>query len=364
MDMNDLAKSLFNSKRAEGSSSVSNTKTVQGTVVEDSEDGKVKVVIDGDCVTEDGTNEVEIGTVASLKEGEGGGVMRPTALGSVGWGDKAAKTATAYITEIDNAGITVHPAGSTDDYAQINANGMDVVKGGTSVAQFGSTARVGTATGQNVKIDADSVDICTGDSVDATFSSSQINLGTWGDSTQVGDEKTISFFESSGGITCGIGETRDYMKIGSGTLYLNSYDGVFVTKAMLGGYTWAEVRVVSDVLYNDSTETGTNGTVSLTASASNYNHLRIYYYGKSSASTAYKRHGSTDVYSPNGKYVCLSAVAPQSPTSSAVDIACKVVLISGSQITTARATAGNLQSSPAAGVYNEIYITRVEAWNE
>lgn len=192
MDMNDLAKSLFNSKRAEGSSSVSNTKTIQGTVTEDSQDGRVKVVIDGDCVTADGTNEVEIGTVASLEEGdetiillEGGGVMRPTALGAVGWGDKAAKTATAYITEIDNAGITVHPSGSTTDYAQINANGMDVVKNSTSVAQFGDTARIGTAAGQNIKIDSDSIDICSGSTVDATFTANKIELARNSSSAEI-----------------------------------------------------------------------------------------------------------------------------------------------------------------------------------
>lgn len=157
--------------------------------------------------------------------------------------------------------------------------------------------------------------------------------------------------EVIGGITCGGDIT------GSGNI------------ACSGNITSAGKKVViaPDVLYPSSgteSSSGTNGTVTLSGAASNYNHMRIYYYGKSSASTAYKRYDSTDVYNPDGKYVSLSAVAPQSPISSAVDIACKVVLISGSQITTERATAGNLQSSPAAGVYNEVYITRVEAWNE
>ena len=58
--------------------------------------------------------------------------------------DAAAKTATVYITEIDDNGIMVHAANnSASNYAKINANGMDIYKGGESVSSFGSSMRIG-----------------------------------------------------------------------------------------------------------------------------------------------------------------------------------------------------------------------------
>ena len=59
----------------------------------------------------------------------------------------AAKTATTYITHIDNNGIRVHPSSTQNNSVVINANGMEVFKGGTaaanSVAFYGDTARIG-----------------------------------------------------------------------------------------------------------------------------------------------------------------------------------------------------------------------------
>lgn len=59
----------------------------------------------------------------------------------------AAKTATTYITHIDNNGIRVHPSSTQNNSVVINASGMEVFKGGTaaanSVAFYGDTARIG-----------------------------------------------------------------------------------------------------------------------------------------------------------------------------------------------------------------------------
>ena len=95
MTLHDIARKLFDAKRAEATSKVSDMSTLQGTVVSDSADGSVEIAFDGDCTTMDGTNVVRIGTLAALKEGdqaivllEGGGVKRPTAIGSAGWGDR------------------------------------------------------------------------------------------------------------------------------------------------------------------------------------------------------------------------------------------------------------------------------------
>lgn len=110
------------------------------------------------------------------------------------------------------------------------------------------------------------------------------------------------------------------------------------------------------VLYNNST--GTDGTVSLSASAANYNHMRIYFKknGESNACA------STDVYSPNGKHVALVGANYDSGT---VQVHFKIVSISGTSITKLKAGYFNAGDSSSSGT-NEVntYIYRVEAWNE
>lgn len=74
----------------------------------------------------------------------------------------AGTTATNYITYVSATdGIKVHNANDTSNYAQINSDGMNVVKGGVSVAEFGETSRVGKAgsNSSHIMIDSDSVDI-------------------------------------------------------------------------------------------------------------------------------------------------------------------------------------------------------------
>lgn len=79
----------------------------------------------------------------------------------------AGQTATKYITKIDNAGIKVHPyndstsAADTKNYAQINASGLEVFENvsgtSTSVASFGTTARVGRSNSSRFLTNADSL---------------------------------------------------------------------------------------------------------------------------------------------------------------------------------------------------------------
>ena len=70
--------------------------------------------------------------------------------------DAAAQSATKYITRIDNNGIRVHPASTKNNSVLINANGMEIFKGGTaaanSVAFYGDTARIGKTADSHVEI--------------------------------------------------------------------------------------------------------------------------------------------------------------------------------------------------------------------
>lgn len=113
---------------------------------------------------------------------------------------------------------------------------------------------------------------------------------------------------------------------------------------------------VPEVLYNNAT--GTAGTVTLSKSAANYQHMRIYFM-KSSDSEAC---GSVDIYQPNGKKASLVLANPYSTT--ATQFLGRVVSISGTQITALNKEAwANCASGITGGATDpSIYIFRVEAW--
>ncbi len=70
--------------------------------------------------------------------------------------------ATNYITAIDNDGIRVHAANNpTSNYAKIDATGMDVYKGGVSVAKYGDTSRIGkiAASNGNIRTNSTGMDL-------------------------------------------------------------------------------------------------------------------------------------------------------------------------------------------------------------
>ena len=64
-------------------------------------------------------------------------------------GKSASKTATEYITEIDSDGIFISPSSqdptetSTGNSVRINGDGMEIFKGGVSVAMYGDSSRIG-----------------------------------------------------------------------------------------------------------------------------------------------------------------------------------------------------------------------------
>lgn len=83
----------------------------------------------------------------------------------------AAKTATSYITRIDDNGIKVHAVNNvSSNYAKIDANGMEIFKGGNSVAFYGDTARVGKASGGNFYTDGTNLYLRSGTTNRATLS--------------------------------------------------------------------------------------------------------------------------------------------------------------------------------------------------
>lgn len=81
--------------------------------------------------------------------------------------------ATAYITNIDNNGIRIHPTSTINNSVVINASGMEVFKGGTepanSVAFYGDSARVGKESARHINVSANNLAVVDS-SGSATFS--------------------------------------------------------------------------------------------------------------------------------------------------------------------------------------------------
>ena len=115
---------------------------------------------------------------------------------------------------------------------------------------------------------------------------------------------------------------------------------------------------VADVLYtNDS---GTTGTVTLSKSAANFDHMRIYFRKTNDVNQC----ASVDVYNPNGKYASLFVTNPRSANSD-MWTAGRMVLISGTSITNSSGGYAEAQigSGSSGNGDNRVAIYRVEAWN-
>lgn len=90
----------------------------------------------------------------------------------------AAKTATKYITSINSdTGVRVHAADDTQNYTQVDADGMKVYKAGSEVASFGSTARVGPTNSGNALLDDNGMKVYKNGSEVAVFGS-EARIGT------------------------------------------------------------------------------------------------------------------------------------------------------------------------------------------
>ena len=113
--------------------------------------------------------------------------------------------------------------------------------------------------------------------------------------------------------------------------------------------------------------TATNGTVSLSASAANYTHMRIYFnISGSNLGTDNYGMGSVDVYAPNGKYVVLSITRRTEDSTWTNQLVRATVLVSGTTITKRNYGYVNFSTTSADSniTSNTLYIYRVEAWNE
>ena len=122
-------------------------------------------------------------------------------------------------------------------------------------------------------------------------------------------------------------------------------------------------RPLPTVLYNNAT--GTAGTVTLSASAANYNHMRIYYRASDNSGNPVN---SVDIYSPNGKYVGLATFYTKD--ANGFTMRASMRYISGTSMSVSgQGGVGWLTGSSGSwggsgGGSTNIYVVRVEGWNE
>lgn len=114
----------------------------------------------------------------------------------------AAQTATSYITDIDAKngiilkainGATSGSDATKQNYIKLNADGLDVYKGGASVAQYGDSARVGKTSAGHVVTASDGIEL-------------------WGD-PQYGNDHTFIY---SSGVRIGVNSESGAVGLGPG----------------------------------------------------------------------------------------------------------------------------------------------------
>lgn len=184
-----------------------------------------------------------------------------------------------YITAITDSGIRVHAKSNpTQNYAQIDADGMDVVKDGVSVAQFGSTTRIGKTSASHLVLGSSDIKFLDGNSASlleidssGTFKFGQVESGvpyitmqgTSGTDPYYSDRTRESFIILTGARnrtnnqTIALGSTRKWI---SGDYY--DYAGLRIDITQNG---WASASLGS------STTGGTDngGTIEIKSNSKN-----------------------------------------------------------------------------------------------
>ena len=177
------------------------------------------------------------------------------------------------------------------------------------------------------------------------------------DDERIGEVSCFKDASDNVGIRIGsITEMSDETESGTWITILAAKDGTHAYSVTNEAAFRTAIKAANkpDVLYNNAS--GTNGTVALSSSAANYNHMRVYY----KASDGNYQRDTAEVYEPNGKTVVLTG---SNNVSNGVWINSSHYTISGSSMT--RANAGNgLAGATGHTTTAVLDVYRVEAWNE
>ncbi len=106
--------------------------------------------------TSDLTNDSSFATTSQVGTAKNEAI-NAAATDATSKANAAAKTATNFLTTVDSTGLFVHRANNTNSGIKITDN-VDIIRSGTSFANYGETTRIGPASDKHLVIDADSFD--------------------------------------------------------------------------------------------------------------------------------------------------------------------------------------------------------------
>lgn len=162
----------------------------------------------------------------------------------------AEKEVSKYITRVDSNGITIHPEvwSNSSSYIQLNGTGMELFNSsGISIAQYGASTRIGRSSEKNIFISSENVQIRNSSlpmmSLDGTgmelFNSSRISIAQFGTSTRIGQNSRKNIFIDSGNVQIRNG-SLPIMNLDNNSLDFNVIDvnnNTYTTVATFGEST-------------------------------------------------------------------------------------------------------------------------------
>ena len=296
----------------------------------------------------------------SLYEGEYDGPFKPYVSPRSDVTD-AAKTATTYLTDISGAGISVHPASGTANRAVINANGMEVYKDNVSVAQYGADVRIGETSDSHIIQSAQQTEFYGDDGTTVVAAIRQFANSGGGIveyPSGYGVEQAVS-----GSRYASIDFDSDYNGGIGAQLRLTASDGTNIKQIKLntsdGLVVDCPTTLTPTVLYEGTAK----GNFDLSANASSFTRLRVYFMANNGGS------GCIDVHTPvyGDKFTC-STTCFANATTMQHEFA-QWQIGAGTAVTWQNAGYLNLSTGSLAGsvtaltaTTNQVTITRVEGW--
>ncbi len=170
-----------------------------------------------------------------------------------------------YITKINDYGITIHPEDtSNNNFLQITANGVDIVKNNITVASYGSNIVIGSTSGKNVLIDSNGIQLKNSSTILANFGTNQIQIGANGTSRAIINTDGLTVYKGSDniaqfGTTTRVGKeesSRFLMNTDSLQAYNSNNQKYFEVNA--SGLTWGNNTAATTTQVSAAAQTASN----------------------------------------------------------------------------------------------------------
>lgn len=192
---------------------------------------------------------------------------------------QSGKTATLYVTEMDeNVGVFVHPKGTPSDPTDSNARGVqitedvDIIRDGESIAEFGSTARIGKTVSTNYNVEVDNSSVKFNKGTDAIASIGLRQVGFSSVVTELKAESADGDLRLKAGDNTFIDVTEDTQTETSRITIYTDNNQIDMTKYGVGFHAYKYSGGESLFTFNCSDSGVTSGGVQIGIGAGGINH--------------------------------------------------------------------------------------------